>query len=131
MSSLLRESWDALIRARAAGGFVFEFADEWWKNYNNPSRSGDSWTRVPAPDDELRHDDDPEEYYGIVQADRTARPAFNAVTTMFVERTGTDTARAVGATALASLVIIAGAAWLWARRRADRGPAVGAGHAGA
>jgi hypothetical protein len=118
---LLRESWDALTRAKAAGGFVFEFADEWWKNYNNPSRTGDWWTRVPAPDDELRHDEDPEEYYGIMQADRTPRPAFSAVTAMFAEGMRTDSARAVGRTALASLVVLAGGLWLWARRRPDRG----------
>jgi endo-1,4-beta-mannosidase len=53
---LIRESWEGLIKAGAAGGIVFEFADEWWKNYNNPARPGDWWTRVPAPDDELRHD---------------------------------------------------------------------------
>ena len=45
---------------------MFEFADEWWKNYNNPARPGDWWTRVDAPDDELRHDHDPEETYGVM-----------------------------------------------------------------
>ena len=60
-SRLLRSSWNELREAGAAGGVVFEFADEWWKNYNNPARPGDWWTRVDAPDDELRHDHDPEE----------------------------------------------------------------------
>lgn len=58
---LVHDSWQELLQAGAAGGIVFEFADEWWKNYDNPARSGDWWTRVPAPDDELRQDQDPEE----------------------------------------------------------------------
>ena len=78
-SRLLRSSWNELREAGAAGGVVFEFADEWWKNYNNPARPGDWWTRVDAPDDELRHDHDPEETYGVVLADRTPKPSFAVV----------------------------------------------------
>lgn len=117
---LIRESWDGLINAGAAGGIVFEFADEWWKNYNNPARPGDWWTRVPAPDDELRHDEDPEETYGLVQADRTPKPAFNVVTAIFADRAERDTARTFGAVALSAMVLVAGAAWIWARGRHKR-----------
>src|SRR6266700_4695209 len=58
---VLRESWEE-IRAHTASGVVFEFADEWWKNYDNPIREGDYWLREYAPDDEKTHDLDPEEY---------------------------------------------------------------------
>lgn len=118
---LLRESWDGLIKAGAAGGIVFEFADEWWKNYNNPARPGDWWTRVPAPDDELRHDQDPEETYGIVGADRRPKPALKVVTEMFSERDERDTARTFGAVALSAIMLTATGAWIWARRRHTRG----------
>jgi O-antigen biosynthesis protein len=117
---LIRDSWDGLLRAGAAGGIVFEFADEWWKNYNNPARPGDWWTRVPAPDDELRHDQDPEETYGLVKADRTPKPAFAVVSAMFSERNSRETARTFGAVALSAMVVVAAGAWLWARRRHSR-----------
>jgi hypothetical protein len=117
---LIRESWDGLLRAGAAGGIVFEFADEWWKNYNNPARPGDWWTRVPAPADELRHDLDPEETYGLVKADRTPKPAFAVVSTMFSEPTSRETARTLGAAALSAMVVVAAGAWIWARRRHGR-----------
>lgn len=117
---LIRESWDGLLRAGAAGGIVFAFADEWWKNYNNPARRGDWWTRVPAPDDELRHDEDPEETYGLVKADRTPKPALAVVSVMFSERTARDTARTFGAVALSAMVVVAAGAWIWARRRHRR-----------
>ena len=114
---LIRESWQGLVAAGAAGGIVFEFADEWWKNYDNPARRGDWWTRRPAPDDELRQDQDPEETYGLVRADRTAKPALAVVESMFEEGDGRQTARTLGTVALSTLVVAAAAAWIWARRR--------------
>ena len=124
---LVRESWDGLLRAGAAGGIVFAFADEWWKNYDNPARPGDWWTRVPAPDDELRHDEDPEETYGLVRADRTPKPALAVVTAMFADVSGDESARTFGSIALAAIVGAAGAAWIWARRRLQRRARVTAG----
>jgi hypothetical protein len=121
---LLGESWRRLLQAGAAGGVVFEFADEWWKNYDNPARPGDWWTRVPAPDDELRHDVDPEEAYGLVQADRTPKPAFAAVSDMFHEDERRETARVVEIGIVSTLVLTAIAAWMWARRRYNRRTAV-------
>ncbi len=82
---VLRESWEE-IRTRTAGGVVFEFADEWWKNYDNPIREGDYWLREYAPDDEKTHDLDPEEYYGIVTSDRDPKPAFDEVRQMYSPR---------------------------------------------
>jgi cellulose synthase/poly-beta-1,6-N-acetylglucosamine synthase-like glycosyltransferase len=82
---VLRESWDE-IRARTAGGVVFEYADEWWKNYDNPIRAGEWWQREYAPDDEATHDLDPEEYYGIMTSDRNPKPAFETVRLMFSPR---------------------------------------------
>jgi hypothetical protein len=117
---LLRDSWRGLLKAGAAGGIVFEFADEWWKNYDNPARPGDWWTRLPAPDDELRHDEDPEETYGLVQADRTPKPALKVVAEMFGEDEQRDTARLVGTVIVSAIVLMASVTWGWARRRYRR-----------
>lgn len=114
---LLRDSWHGLVEAGAAGGIVFEFADEWWKNYDNPVRSGDWWDRVPAADDEARQDDDPEENYGLVRADRTAKPALQVVSALFAEETERSAAREIDVTVLATLLLAAGGSWLWAHRR--------------
>jgi hypothetical protein len=108
------------LQAGAAGGIVFAFADEWWKNYDNPARPGDWWTRVPAPDDELRQDQDPEETYGLVRADRTPKPALSVVTDMFGEEDARHTARLLSITAVSGMVFAATAAWIWARRRHRR-----------
>ncbi len=83
-AQVLRDAW-AEIRIRAAGGVVFEFVDEWWKNYDNPIKEGDWWQRQYAPDDEKSQDLDPEEYYGIATSSRTAKPAYAAVGEMFRE----------------------------------------------
>jgi cellulose synthase/poly-beta-1,6-N-acetylglucosamine synthase-like glycosyltransferase len=82
---VLSESWEE-IRARTAGGVVFEFADEWWKNYDNPIEAEDFWQREHAPDDEKTHDLDPEEYYGLVTSDRNPKPAFETVRAMYSPR---------------------------------------------
>jgi cellulose synthase/poly-beta-1,6-N-acetylglucosamine synthase-like glycosyltransferase len=79
---LLRDCWDE-IRSRTAGGVVFSFADEWWKNYDNPVGADDFWRRQYAADDEATHDLDPEEYYGIVSSERAPKPAFQTVHDMF------------------------------------------------
>lgn len=84
-AEVLDESWRALLSAGAQGGFVFEFADEWWKNYDNPVQAPDWWRRIPAPDDHLTADEDPEEAYGIVEVDRQPKPAYHAVRDMFSE----------------------------------------------
>ncbi len=81
-AQVLRDAWEE-IRARTAGGAVFSFADEWWKNYDNPVKEGDWWQREYAPDDEKSHDLDPEEYYGIVTSERAPKPAYAAVGGMF------------------------------------------------
>ena len=119
-SRLLRSSWIDLLGAGAAGGIVFEFADEWWKNYNNPVRPGDWWTRVPAQDDEVRHDIDPEENYGLVRADRTAKPAFAVVAEFFGEPQNYRPARTAGLITLLMLVIAAVIVWAWAHRNQQR-----------
>ena len=105
--------------AGACGGVVFEFADEWWKNYDNPRRPGAYWDRQTAADDEKTHDQDPEEYYGVAQADRQPKPAFTVVQAMFAEddhRTVT-TGRLIPALLISLLLLLAGGAWLWAARK--------------
>jgi hypothetical protein len=81
---VLRDCWRE-IRDRTAGGVVFSFVDEWWKNYDNPVSSGDWWQREYAPNDERTHDLDPEEYYGIMTTERAPKPAYEAVRGMFAE----------------------------------------------
>jgi hypothetical protein len=82
---VLRESWEE-IRRLTSGGVVFEFTDEWWKNYDNPIGEGDYWQRQHAPDDERTHDLDPEEHYGVVTSDRNPKPAYEAVRAMYAVR---------------------------------------------
>jgi hypothetical protein len=82
-AEVLKQCWDGLARRRCQGGMVFSFADEWWKNYENPIREPNWWRRAHAPDDHLRHDRDPEEYYGIVRSDRKPKPAYEMVRAMF------------------------------------------------
>ena len=94
---------------------MFEFADEWWKNYDNPKRPGDWWDRKPAPNDEKRHDRDPEEYYGIVTADRRPKQAFSVVKAMFASKPSSGPQLATAAT-VASLVLLAAGIWIRARR---------------
>jgi hypothetical protein len=83
-AELLIDCWGS-IRELTAGGFVFEFADEWWKNYDNPVEKGVWWKREHAPDDEVAHDLDPEEYYGIFDSARRPKLAVSAVRQMFHE----------------------------------------------
>lgn len=118
---LLKECWEGIGMAQAAGGVVFEFADEWWKNYNNPRRPGDWWDREPAPNDEKRHDQDPEEYYGIVTAERHPRPAFAMVRDLFGSGE-TRGSRIVPAGIIAILVISVAGAWIYARHRRGETP---------
>lgn len=115
---LIVQSWKDLRKAGACGGIVFEFADEWWKNYDNPRRAGIWWDRQPAPDDEKTHDLDPEEYYGVVEANRQPKPAFKAVQKMFAEdEHPIFTARLVPGILVLFLLLLAVGTWLWAVRR--------------
>jgi hypothetical protein len=82
-AEVLKQCWDGLRAVGCQGGMVFSFADEWWKNYENPIREPNWWRRAHAPDDHLRHDRDPEEYYGIVRSDRKPKPAYEMVRAMF------------------------------------------------
>ncbi len=121
---LLQSSWQGLQSAGACGGVVFEFADEWWKNYDNPKRQGDWWDRKPAPDDEKQHDLDPEEYYGVMTGERQPRMAAAAVKDMFAT---SSSKRAVPAAAVAMLVLLAAGGWgvaKWRSRTVANGPKV-------
>lgn len=82
-AEVLKQCWEGLRAVGCQGGMVFAFADEWWKNYENPIREPNWWRRSHAPDDHLRHDRDPEEYYGIVHSDRKPKPAYETVRAMF------------------------------------------------
>ena len=41
---MLPRLWDDLRRGGAIGGVAFAFADEWWKNYDNPRAAGTWWS---------------------------------------------------------------------------------------
>lgn len=86
-AEVLVACWRGLLSAGAQGGVVFAFADEWWKNYDNPIRAPDWWRRQDAPDDHLTADQDPEEHYGIFDAHRRPKPAAHAVRDMFASET--------------------------------------------
>ncbi len=85
---LLSQCWRQILERGASGAVVFSFMDEWWKNYDNPIMENAWWHRRPAPKDALTHDRDPEEYYGLVKADRTPKPAYATVQKMFQQRAG-------------------------------------------
>ncbi len=114
---LLRSSWQGLQSAGACGGVVFEFADEWWKNYDNPKRPGIWWDRTPAPDDEKQHDLDPEEYYGVMTGERRPRLAASTVKEIF---STAGEYRNLPAAAVGLLVLLALTAWGWASWRSSR-----------
>lgn len=80
---VLQDCWREIVAGPAVGGVVLEWSDEWWKNFDNPIPGKGYWERAYAPDDAARHDQDPEEYYGIVRADRSPKPAFSAVCRMW------------------------------------------------
>lgn len=114
---LLIRSWEELQSAGTCGGVVFEFADEWWKNYDNPKSSAFFWDRRPAADDEKIHDPDPEEYYGIVDAYRRPKPAYAAVREMFAAA-GPPAATRLIPGAVTLLLIFSGlGAWVFAAKR--------------
>lgn len=116
---LILDSWTGLRTAKTCGAVVFEFADEWWKNYDNPKHVGDWWNRQAAPDDEEQHDQDPEEYYGIVRADRTPKPAFSTVREMFraQDERSIVSGRILPLAAVSILMLLSLGAFFWGRKR--------------
>jgi cellulose synthase/poly-beta-1,6-N-acetylglucosamine synthase-like glycosyltransferase len=82
---VIKECWEEIKKQNTCGGIVFSFADEWWKNYDNPVRSDNYWYREQAVNDEAKHDEDPEEYYGLMTSDRQPKKAFYAVQSMYNE----------------------------------------------
>lgn len=112
--------WTQLREAEAAGGFAFEFADEWWKNYSNPKLAGAWWDRVRDLADHASHDRDPEEHYGLVRGDRTPKPAFEALANLYAgKRVGTWPLVSVLGVIGAAGISLAWALWLTGRRPLD------------
>jgi GT2 family glycosyltransferase len=112
---LMKQSWQELQEAGAIGGIAFEFADQWWKNYDNPRRAGEWWDRVPAPNDEKNDDLDPEEHYGLVTADRHPKPAFAVIAQLYAAPSRPQES-AIPLFIVFLLVLSAFIAWFWARR---------------
>jgi GT2 family glycosyltransferase/exo-beta-1,3-glucanase (GH17 family) len=113
---IVGECWAEILKSGTAGGIVFAFADEWWKNYDNPQRPGNYWFRAGAPEDEARHDEDPEEHYGIMTAGRIPKPAYHAVQEMFREQDALYS-RLIPATVMALLILSAIALWYKGSRK--------------
>jgi cellulose synthase/poly-beta-1,6-N-acetylglucosamine synthase-like glycosyltransferase len=81
----IKNCWEEIKKQNTCGGIVFSFADEWWKNYDNPVRPDDYWLREAAANDEATHDQDPEEYYGLMTSDRRPKKSYYAVQSMYSE----------------------------------------------
>jgi cellulose synthase/poly-beta-1,6-N-acetylglucosamine synthase-like glycosyltransferase len=81
----IKSCWEEIKKLNICGGMVFSFADEWWKNYDNPVRPDNYWLRQPSSNDEATHDEDPEEYYGLMTSDRKPKKAYYAVKRMYAE----------------------------------------------
>lgn len=118
-AELLTHCWREIGQTDAIGGVVFELADEWWKNYDNPKRDYDWWNRQQAPDDELHHDRDPEEHYGLMTWDRRAKPAYQAVKQMFADQQPSRfrDKRFMPGVAVSLMLMATVVAWVWARSR--------------
>jgi len=114
---IVGQCWKELIEAKACGGVVFSFADEWWKNYNNPIKPDQWWYRVDAPNDELKHDLDPEEYYGVMHANRTPKPVYNVVQKMFEKTSSNTSDKEIPAIFVGVLFLLALGVWLWSRKK--------------
>jgi hypothetical protein len=120
---LTRQCWEQLRAAGAVGGFAFEFADEWWKNYSNPKLEGAWWDRTEVLDDHLEHDRDPEEHYGLVTGDRRPKPAYAAVAAMY--GAPASPAPRLASIAVAAVIVLAAISLIWSvwwtgRRRRTR-----------
>ena len=82
-AQVITDCWRDIADSRVAGGVVFEWSDEWWKNYDNPVAGHGYWERHFDSQDAARWDSDPEENYGIVSAERVPKPALEAVRRMW------------------------------------------------
>lgn len=76
-AALLGELSDAVAANRALGGFIFEWADEWWKDGSGSPNEQDEGGVAPGggphPDQTFN-----EEWWGLVDVDRNPRPAYEA-----------------------------------------------------
>jgi GT2 family glycosyltransferase len=116
-AQIIERCWRELLAAGACGGIVFSFADEWWKNYDNPIGKDQWWFRNSAPDDELTHDLDPEEYYGIMTYDRKPKQAYHAVGKIFGQKDHKEAKMLLPGIAIGFLILLSLAVWIWGRKK--------------
>lgn len=116
-AQMIERCWNELLAAGACGGIVFSFADEWWKNYDNPVGKDQWWFRNPAPDDELVHDLDPEEHYGLMTYDRKPKAAYYAVAEIFKEKNNKAARMLLPGILILLLIVISFSIWFWSRKK--------------
>lgn len=73
----------------ALGGTVFEWQDEWWKvkPSDGGSHDGQELNGFPTPWNKFSHPDafGNEEYFGIVRIDRTPKPAYEELKSLYAK----------------------------------------------
>lgn len=130
-AQILRRCWEEMNSSGVCGGVAFSFADEWWKNYDNPKRPPEWWDREPAENDEARDDGEPEEHYGLFTADRKPKLAAATLAEMFGGRLDHEQPRADeqpdrAVPTILVLLLSLGAVGSWAWVRLTTAPPVSA-----